>query len=711
MLSVTHIACMALISIFFFSPRTSSAAPCRDGGIRDIGILVPQSLLHSPVAISAIEDTKKLLEKGFPNVKVLVNRPHSSVTIILPAVHKGNSDETRRFFSNAPQEYKWISSCRSDGTVQLRLYAASPEAVSFGLYGLLQEKLGYKFYHPREMIIPSHRRWPLPAAFMWEARPRFEKRGFHLHTLHPIELTPALNDSSGNLGEVKEYIDWLARNGQNVFQFFLLRDVDRQRWPARARWIVKYAHSRGILAGVEISLSRTQQAAFQAVKLLSLRLSLGEQVEKTLSWLFQADWDFVTVDFTIGEYLPDLGGLMPELREKMLAGIARRGAKPFYATHVIAGANWYSEPSTTAGILIHTVMCYSAAEATAPVYGNKNQRHMLALTLHEAPKRETWYWPESAYWVSFDNSVPLLLLLYPEARFQDIVLMEKLGIHGHLTFSSGWEWCYWLTDWSIARWCWKYAEKGREETAHPLSILYTLLPGKRLRGLWQQALDLQRIYLKEKGLLPYLSALDPSAELFFPFNRPFQPRPRYPFHLLSSATETELEKARKDISLLDEYASKIESLSRMIESAAEKKHRSDPYFAKIHRELLSGLRITALRAQHRALTIKALMLGKIKGKDEMERCLARARDIRLAAFTLVQDVEKTYRYPIERLAGKGKNLTVYEFGYLYPVHDLFFWEREEEQVRAWRFDAFFMDIWDFRRVLGLESLWSGPTSR
>jgi hypothetical protein len=630
---------------------------------------------------------------------------------MLSEVQKGDPDETRKLFSYPPQEYKWISSCRSDGTVRLRLHAASPEAVSFGLYGLLQEKLGYEFYHPRETIIPSHRRWPLPAAFMWEARPRFEKRGFHLHTLHPIELTPALNDSRADFGEAKEYIDWLARNGQNVFQFFLLRDVDREMWPARACEIVRYAHSRGVLAGLEISLSRTQQAAFQAAKLLSLRPSLGEQEERALSWLFQADWDFITVDFAVGEYLPDLGRFMPGLREKMLADIARRGAKPFYATHVIAGANWYSEPSTTAGVLVHTVMCYSAAEATAPVYGNKNQRHMLALALHEAPNREVWYWPESAYWVSFDNSVPLLLLLYPDARFQDIVIMEQLGIRGHLTFSSGWEWGYWLTDWSIARWCWKYADNGTEETAYPLSILDTLLPGKSLRGLWQRALDLQRIYLKEKGLLPYLSALDPSAELFFPFNRPFQPRSRYPFRLLRSATKAEREKALKDISLLDEYASKIESLSWLIEAAAEKKLRSDPSFAKLHRELLAGLRMTALRARHRALTMKALMSETMKGKDEVEHCLARARDIRLAALSLVQEVEKTYRYPMDRLTGKGKNHTAYEFGYLYPVHNLFFWEREEEQVRARRFDAFFMDIWDFRRVLGLESLWSDRAAR
>lgn len=683
----------------------ASASHSLDSNIKYIGILAPQSLLNAPVSAAAIEDTKRLIERGFPGVQIVGNHPHASVTIILPDIGKGNPDK-RASFKYPRQEYEWRSYRTNDGTVHIRLYAESPEAVSFGLYGLLQEKLGYRFYHPRDTIIPAYREWPLPATFSWKARPRFEKRGFHLHTLHPIELTSALHDSDRSLDEVKEYIDWLARNGQNVFQFYLLRDIDREKWPARAREIVRYAHSRGVLAGVEISLARTQQGAFQAIKLLSLPFGPVQQVERTLNWLFQANWDFVTVDFAVGEYLPDLGGLMPVLRENMLSGIAKRGAKPFYATHVIAGANWYSKPRADAGILIHTVMCYSAVEASAPVYGNKDQRHMFALARHESPMRETWYWPESAYWVSFDNSVPLFLLLYPEARFQDIIAMEKLGLHGHITFSSGWEWGYWLTDWSISRWSWQYEENGKEVIAHPLSVLNTILPGKNLQKLWQRAIDLQRIYLKEKGLLPYLSALDPSAELFFPFNKPFQPRPRYPFRLLRSATEAELEKAGEDIGLLDEYAAKIESLSGMIEAEAEKCLSKDPSLMKLHRELLLGLRITALRARHRSLTMTAVIAGKTKGKGEVDHYLDRALDVRLAALSIVQEVEKTYRYPLQRIAGTGENHTSYAFGYLYPVHSLFFWKREEEQVRARRFDAFFINLWDFRKILGL----AGKTS-
>jgi hypothetical protein len=49
-------------------------------------------------------------------------------------------------------------------------------------------------------------------------------------------------------------------------------------------------------------------------------------------------------------------------------------------------------------------------------------------------------------------------------------------------------------------------------------------------------------------------------------------------------------------------------------------------------------------------------------------------------------------------------MTAYPFGYLYPASNLFFWEREEEQIQHERFDALFMNLWDMRRTLGLESL-------
>ena len=94
---------------------------------------------------------------------------------------------------------------------------------------------------------------------------------------------------------------------------------------------------------------------------------------------------------------------------------------------------------------------------------------------YENRLRETWFWPESAYWVAFDNSVPLLLLPYLQARHDDMRTMETIGLPGHLTFSSGWEWGYWLTDWSLARWSWSF-QQPRPEASDPLQYLVELFP-------------------------------------------------------------------------------------------------------------------------------------------------------------------------------------------------------------------------------------------
>jgi hypothetical protein len=84
--------------------------------------------------------------------------------------------------------------------------------------------------------------------------------------------------------------------------------------------------------------------------------------------------------------------------------------------------------------------------------------------------------------------------------------------------------------------------------------------------------------------------------------------------------------------------------------------------------------------------------------------LLKARLIRQQAQSLVQRQESVYRYPVEKIGRRRPSMTAYSFGYLYPASNLFFWEREEEQIKHERFDALFMNLWDMRRTLGLESL-------
>ncbi|MHB8121619.1 MAG: hypothetical protein ACYDG4_05620 [Desulfuromonadaceae bacterium] len=695
-----------------------------------ISIDASKSLRATPVASEAIDDARGLLHTAFPRAVVTRDAHTCRVRIVLPDVRANRNrcipgPSVRPYLCTAVPDasYRWRSEKRG-GTIILTLEAVSPEGVAAGLYGLLQEKLGFRFYHPRESIIPSHKGWPLPERFTFAGSPRFEKMGFHLHTQHPIELTEQLmNPLQPNAFEdVKVYLDWLARNGQNSFQFFLLRGVDRNTWPAHARRIVEYAHRRGIRCGIEISLSMIQQQAFQAITLLRPTPSYQKQVDHTLAWLFQAPWDYVSLDVTLGEHLPFLDSLLPDVQMHIEQQVEKRyGARLMYATHVISsknGAKVRRPKLPGSGIMIHTVMCYSASEANAPVYGNKNQRFMLEAAIAESKRRETWYWPESSYWVGFDTSVPLLLLPYLDVRWNDVETMAALGVSGHLTFSSGWEWGYWLTDWSIARWSWQLQDNGRVRPTSPLSRLAELNSDRELQRLMGQALRLQNRYLKGKELLSFMAALTPFSELPHPFNKPFQPEPEFRYGwLLNEATAAETQQAlAQPLADLEMYALRMGEIVNLLERRIERLSAAR-HIGKTETKLLSeferGLRVTALRASHRALTLRALWAKREEHAHTRDHphgsspLLARARLVRQQAQTLVQRQEAHYRYPLDQVVRRRVSMTAYPFGYLYPASRLFFWEREEEQVAHERFDALFMNLWDVRRTLGVGSLFSG----
>ena len=699
--------------------------PCLAAGT-SITIQAPAALLANPVVDLAVKDGISLLKRGFPGATISLNQHNSGVLLVLsspqPGVLAARDSAPRRYQTlDVPEaSFRWESR-DAGGRRVLRLTAGTPEGIAAGLYALLQEKLGFRFVHPRQTLYPCHRHWPLPAGFAFSGRPRFASRGFHLHTLHPTELTEQLHDPNypDSFTDVAGYLDWLARNGQNSFQFFLLRGIDRKSWIPHARRIVCYAHSRGISCGVEVSLSMLQQQAFQAVTLLKPFPSYRRQVDDSLAWLFQAGWDFVTLDATMGEYLPGLGAIMPDLQEYFERQVAERyHARLFLATHVIRRGQGTGVPGPLApssGILIHSVMSYSASEPKAPVYGNLNQRFLLDAVRAENGRRETWYWPESSYWVCFDSSVPLLLLTYLDSRHQDMEQMSGIGVSGHLTFTSGWEWGYWLVDWSVARWSWDYLDAGRRVATAPLSRLAELFPDPDLVHDFQEALALQNLFLKDQELQRYLSALTPFAELPPPLSHSFQPSPDFSYAWLRfSAGDKEA------VAVLNGPVPELEQYARLMELVCDRlEARIGPLGKRsgvsgatwdLAEELEIALRVGALRARHRALTLRALIAGRggpafaFGSGPESELLLARAGTVRAAAQALVEFQEGRYRFPVGSLARRRESLSAYQFGYLYPAARLFFWRREEEQVRQGRFDPFFMNLWDPWSVLGLRTL-------
>ncbi|MCH2043204.1 MAG: hypothetical protein MK212_03630 [Saprospiraceae bacterium] len=705
-------------------------------GIESISIITDRENLQNSITKLTIKDCTDLLQRAC-NCPVTINNQDAEILLKLPTIEDVFSDEPSRFqqsvsypyLSYPSHDYTWHSG-RYDQQIILELETTSFNGISCGLYGLLQEQLWFGFYHAKETYVPKLEYWPVTEDFSWTARARFDKKGFHLHTMHPIELTECLlqaNHPSG-LKEAKAYINWLARNQQNYFEFNLLEGIDRKEWPEYIRKVVNYGRSRGVIMGLDVSMHMVQQKAFMLYKSFPFALSSPKkQIKKNLDNLFRANWDVLSVEFSTTEYSKGnerknkklqlyLTELMKERKDVKLMGREHVVKKD----HMLGSKKKTKAYEMTEeekaldlqrGVLVHTVMFYSAVDEKAPVYENENLKHMYDQLEQAQKTRETWYYPESAYWVTFDNSVPMLLLPYLNARLDDIKTMDALGVKGHLTFSSGWEWGYWLNDWSIARWSWQHEFNGKPYTNTSLQCLTDVVHDVEVAGLLNQALDLQQTYIKDKELIRYMVAQSPTDELPKPANKEFHPRPKWSYKWLrKKADQGVIDSVRTNVvDQLVEFANQTHRLTNKLDELASVIEEGVPQ--KLFTELLNGIKITAYRAEHKAYTLSYLLSkreaeleGKAGGKDvetgnteDLENAIA----IREKALAIVKEQEKIYRYPIESLTGEYESHTAYQFGYLYPVHDLYFWDREEQQVKNDKYGPFFKLLWNMPRIIGV----------
>ncbi len=423
--------------------------------------------------------------------------------------------------------------------------------------------------------------------------------------------------------------------------------------------------------------------------------------------LYHADWDFLNVEFNTAEFIGGKDKLKSRLK-KTLISTARNeyNSNIMGRKHVVSEENMVGEQADVfsandsidlyRGVGIHTVMMYSLEDSVAPVYENKNFHHIHKDMQKENQVREVWFYPESAYWVTYDNSVPMLLLPYLSGRLSDILLCEQEQVPNHLTFSSGWELGYWAVDWSIARWSWRSSFDGKEHLPEPMEWVAALGYDADVKKNLEQHLALQQDYLLNRNLLRYMCAQTVTDE-FSLFRKQFQPRPDFTFKWLArksdEATRNKVENV--GIAQLREYYSRSEALNAELASLIDTLSHSPL------QEYFLALQLTSLRAKHRACTVNGILAHREKRATDKEHWLEKARDIRLQGVGLMHKLELNYNYNAEYLYGERFSHTSYPYGYLYAPHTLHFWKREEEQTRRNRWNYGFMSIWKVGRIIGL----------
>lgn len=607
-----------------------------------------------------------------------------------------------------------------------------------GAYALLEE-LGFGFLHPLAPVVPKPLR--VPSSIERTEAPRWDVREIHLHTQHPLELTELLQgfgkdgplDSAGfeaMLAEWDRFLEWCVANGENGVEWFLLwaesfKDfADSDLRIGRLAELVRHAHAFGIAAGIDAPIAFAQQHSFRLLRKQGELADELAEIRSRLDWLARADWDFYGIESGTSEFTAPAADRMLAWMNEVTRHLdeAHDHKKAFIKVHCSTGqvADGYPDPVTgqpinfnmlphhadkRLGVLPHTVQHYSLTDP-APTYGNKDFGYIRDFLWQEAGTRPTVYYPETAYWVSFDVDVPLFLPVYADRRLYDLRVLAKdeetkhKKMDGQLVFSSGWEWGYWLNDVIAARAAWNPTPGGKGLEASQRDALsaalssalspfgsakkdvvtwiadvasaeQALLIEGKVNGSAPSKIDMRngQAYLQGwetwddvsklgSGVIP-LKMTQPDKLGLVDMRNPLHGGPGY-----SAEVEP----------LLAEMESRFTALAAR---GDELRARIPDNARDLFDDLADAMRMTALRAKQ--------VHGLYDYVDGyFDTSMAKRRERLGASRTALDDAarivaerEKRYRVPVSRIAAWRDNPTAYEYGYLWTVHSLFFWWRDE----------------------------------
>jgi hypothetical protein len=268
---------------------------------------------------------------------------------------------------------------------------------------------------------------------------------------------------------------------------------------------------------------------------------------------------------------------------------------------------------------------------------------------------------------------------------------------GQLLFSSGWEWGYWLNDVVAARAAWGFDETGDEgaaleklltgvlrafgDAAPALAdaVLETARHQKTLlvQGDYGQGAPADIARRSGMAYLQGVDAWDDAADLakgvpglpqaatqpdklgLVELQNPLHDPPSYADEiapLLAAMEET----FGADVAQLERAGATVPSMA-----------------APLFDELVRAARMTALRAQQvHGLYDYASMAWTSDRALRNERLETARRALDQARLTALEQ-EGAYRVPLSRVAAWAPGPTSYPFGYLWTVHSLHYWWRDE----------------------------------
>jgi hypothetical protein len=580
----------------------------------------------------------------------------------------------------------------TNGATTLLVYAPDAADLATGAYALLEE-LGARFFHPKQELVPALGAPRVPTALDVWRTPLARRRGLQPHTLHPIEYQPVFMDpSDANLADAKLFVDWLVKTGQNYMQWPLLSTVDWITWQPYAKSILDYAHSRGVQIGaipqmwggsslqnnfVLVSDAGTWQAEMTAGldQLLTLpwdviEIAMGEftstDAESVITWLDYATSYLLSKDPSLEVFVQNHVGNYADLYVQFRGGTVYYYQLPQYC-------------DLRLGQDVHTLSLFDLYRDWG-TYAEPNFHFQHDYILQELPTRAVSYFPESAYWISADIDVPAFLPEFLYARWLDIHTLNTditsanlPALEGHVTFSSGHEWNYWMTDYLVAKMLWSPSDPLDAFVGHYADAYGSCAAD--IANALSTDIALQTTYLFDLRLLPYIQGEDATVDEGYLAGLETHPK-RVEFEELLTMSADELATFETDVvTQLEAFAAASQPLEDTVSARCR---GADATIAPWCNELWDGLEIVRLRAQHAALLYRAV-IAYVNGGDGTS-LLNQATQVTAVAAQVVARREAGYRFDLTRETGVYANTTIYGYGYLRQAHTQCYWSRREEQV-------------------------------
>ncbi|HUS63513.1 MAG TPA: hypothetical protein VMZ28_03180 [Kofleriaceae bacterium] len=569
--------------------------------------------------------------------------------------------------------------------------------VQYGVAHLL-ELHGVRFLHPWETYAPEtpSLQPDAEAALGVVHQAEVAIRGLHLHTLHPIEAYRGLWEpaADGALDEAAHVFNWLIANRGNHVQWVALDDILEpargDAWRAYAAELVDLAHRRGLRTGIGLQLfgSSNLQRGFDLID--------ADEIDEAALDEMRARWELITApgfdvyNLSFGEFFAADPALFVSTVNQAFAMMRDAAPDAAMSATIHVGASddqrvtyqgeempyyflvRFADPRIEP--LVHTVMYYNLFEDAGGAYHHDEfDEHRAFLLERLAAGEPVGYFPETAYWVAFDDSVPIYAPLYVRSRWLDLARIAAAGppLEEQILFSSGWEWGYWQNDRAALRAAFQLPPSWRDlfrEMYAPRQ------GGAALSAVAADLAEVEHDALIEQRLAGYLAGRDLYIDVGGDIGIVSQPD-RVTFADLAAADAG----ARADFEagvLAD--LDGLEAALAALDARAGALGGPDDRF---RREVIDGVRVTWLRARFIAGAYRAA-LAHLDGRDgEAMTLRAAAADELEAARAVVERRHGDLHFPDPaRLLDIDMNQTVYPFGYLTMAHRLCYWERELAEV-------------------------------